>query len=163
MAVSRTFSIIKPDATRRNLTGAITKMLEDAGLRVVASKRLRMTRDQAEGFYAVHRERPFYNDLCTFMTSGPVVVQVLEGENAVLRNGELMGATNHANADEGTIKRGLLIGVKDVTILGDAFAVPVADHGGDVTQPHARVVGDAQQGPCMVGEKAPTSHAHTLS
>ena len=83
MAATRTFSIIKPDATRRNLTGAVTKMLEDAGLRVVASKRIRMTRDQAEGFYAVHRERPFFNDLCTFMTSGPVVVQVLEGENAV--------------------------------------------------------------------------------
>src|SRR5690349_23966469 len=89
MAVTRTFSIIKPDATRRNLTGAITKMLEEAGLRVVASRRIRMTRDQAEGFYAVHKERPFYNDLCTFMTSGPVVVQVLEGENAVLRNREV--------------------------------------------------------------------------
>ena len=83
MAATRTFSIIKPDATRRNLTGAVTKMLEEAGLRVVASKRIRMTRDQAEGFYAVHKERPFFNDLCTFMTSGPVVVQVLEGENAV--------------------------------------------------------------------------------
>ena len=80
MAATRTFSIIKPDATRRNLTGAITKMLEEAGLRVVASRRIRMTRDQAEGFYGVHRERPFFNDLCTFMTSGPVVVQVLEGD-----------------------------------------------------------------------------------
>jgi len=105
MAVTRTFSIIKPDATRRNLTGAITKMLEDAGLRVVASKRLRMTRDQAEGFYAIHSERPFFKDLCTFMTSGPVVVQVLEGENAVLRNREVMGATNPAQADEGTIRK----------------------------------------------------------
>jgi nucleoside-diphosphate kinase len=105
MAVTRTFSIIKPDATRRNLTGAITKMLEDAGLRVVASKRIRMSRDQAEGFYAVHRERPFYNDLCTFMTSGPVVVQVLEGENAVARNREVMGATNPAQADAGTIRK----------------------------------------------------------
>jgi nucleoside-diphosphate kinase len=105
MAVTRTFSIIKPDATRRNLTGAITSMLEEAGLRVVASKRIRMTRDQAEGFYAVHRDRPFYNDLCTFMTSGPVVVQVLEGENAVLRNREVMGATNPAQADEGTIRK----------------------------------------------------------
>ena len=84
MAATRTFSIIKPDATRRNITGAITKMLEEAGLRVVASRRIRMTREQAEGFYAVHKERPFYSDLCTFMTSGPVVVQVLEGENAVL-------------------------------------------------------------------------------
>jgi nucleoside-diphosphate kinase len=105
MATERTFSIIKPDATRRNLTGAITKMLEDAGLRVVASRRIRMTREQAEGFYAVHRERPFYNDLCTFMTSGPVVVQVLEGENAVARNREVMGATNPADADEGTIRK----------------------------------------------------------
>ena len=105
MATERTFSIIKPDATRRNLTGAITKMLEDAGLRVVASRRIRMTRDQAEGFYAVHRERPFFDDLCTFMTSGPVVVQVLEGDDAVLRNREVMGATNPADADEGTIRK----------------------------------------------------------
>ena len=105
MAVTRTFSIIKPDATRRNLTGAITKMLEEAGLRVVASRRIRMSREQAEGFYAVHKERPFYNDLCTFMTSGPVVVQVLEGENAVLRNREVMGATNPEQADEGTIRK----------------------------------------------------------
>jgi nucleoside-diphosphate kinase len=105
MAATRTFSIIKPDATRRNLTGAITKKLEDAGLRVVASKRIRMTREQAEGFYGVHRERPFFNDLCDFMTSGPVVVQVLEGENAVVRNREVMGATNPANAEEGTIRK----------------------------------------------------------
>ena len=105
MSVTRTFSIIKPDATRRNLTGAITKMLEEAGLRVVASRRIRMTRDQAEGFYAVHKERPFYNDLCAFMTSGPVVVQVLEGENAVARNREVMGATNPQQADEGTIRK----------------------------------------------------------
>jgi nucleoside-diphosphate kinase len=105
MTVTRTFSIIKPDATRRNLTGTVTKMLEDAGLRVVASKRIHMTRDQAEGFYAVHKERPFFNDLCAFMTSGPVVVQVLEGENAVLRNREVMGATDPAQADEGTIRK----------------------------------------------------------
>ncbi len=105
MATERTFSIIKPDATRRNLTGAITQMLEEAGLRVIASKRIRMTRDQAEGFYAVHRERPFFNDLCAFMTSGPVVVQVLEGDNAVARNREVMGATNPAQADEGTIRK----------------------------------------------------------
>ena len=105
MAVTRTFSIIKPDATRRNLTGAVTKILEDAGLRVVASKRIRMTREQAEGFYAVHKGRPFFNDLCAFMTSGPVVVQVLEGENAVARNREVMGATNPAQADEGTIRK----------------------------------------------------------
>ncbi|MDP9413828.1 MAG: nucleoside-diphosphate kinase [Pseudomonadota bacterium] len=105
MATERTFSIIKPDATRRNLTGAITKMFEDAGLRVVASKRIRMTREQAEDFYGVHRERPFFNDLVTFMISGPVVVQVLEGENAVARNREVMGATNPANAEEGTIRK----------------------------------------------------------
>jgi nucleoside-diphosphate kinase len=105
MAVTRTFSIIKPDATRRNLTGAITKMLEEAGLRVVASKRIRMGRDQAEGFYAVHKDRPFYNDLCAFMTSGPVVVQVLEGEDAVKLNRDVMGATNPANAAEGTIRK----------------------------------------------------------
>jgi nucleoside-diphosphate kinase len=105
MAVTRTFSIIKPDATRRNLTGGITKMLEDAGLRVVASKRIRMTREQAEGFYAVHRDRPFFNSLVDFMTTGPVVVQVLEGENAVARNREVMGATNPAEAAEGTIRK----------------------------------------------------------
>ncbi|MGQ0661717.1 nucleoside-diphosphate kinase [Sphingosinicella sp.] len=105
MAATRTFSIIKPDATRRNLTGAVTKMLEDGGLRVVASKRIRMTKEQAEGFYAVHRERSFFNDLVAFMTSGPVVVQVLEGDNAVLRNREIMGATNPADAEEGTIRR----------------------------------------------------------
>ena len=105
MATERTFSIIKPDATRRNLTGAVTKMLEDGGLRVVASRSIPMTREQAEGFYGVHRERPFFNDLCDFMTSGPVVVQVLEGDNAVARNREIMGATNPENADEGTIRK----------------------------------------------------------
>ena len=105
MATTRTFSIIKPDATRRNLTGAITQMLEEAGLRIVASKRIRMTREQAEGFYAVHRERPFFNDLVRFMTSGPVVVQVLEGEDAVARNREVMGATNPEQAAEGTIRK----------------------------------------------------------
>jgi nucleoside-diphosphate kinase len=105
MATERTLSIIKPDATRRNLTGAVTKMLEEAGLRVIASRRIRMTREQAEGFYAVHKERPFFNDLVRFMTSGPVVVQVLEGENAVARNREVMGATNPAQAEEGTIRK----------------------------------------------------------
>ncbi len=105
MAVTRTFSIIKPDATRRNLTGAVTQMLEEAGLRVVASKRIHMTREQAEGFYGVHKERPFFGDLCDFMTSGPCVVQVLEGEDAVKRNRDVMGATNPADADEGTIRK----------------------------------------------------------
>ena len=105
MAVTRTFSIIKPDATRRNLTGAVISKLEDAGLRIIASRRIRMTRDQAEGFYAVHRERPFFADLVAFMTSGPVVVQVLEGEDAVKRNRDVMGATNPADAAEGTIRK----------------------------------------------------------
>jgi nucleoside-diphosphate kinase len=105
MATERTFSIIKPDATRRNLTGAITAKLEEAGLRVVASKRIQMTQEQAEGFYGVHRERPFFNDLVSFMISGPVVVQVLEGDNAVARNREVMGATNPENADAGTIRK----------------------------------------------------------
>ena len=105
MAVTRTFSIIKPDATRRNLTGAVTRKLEEAGLRVVACKRIRMSREQAEGFYAVHKERPFFADLVEFMISGPVVVQVLEGEDAVKRNRDIMGATNPANADEGTIRK----------------------------------------------------------
>jgi nucleoside-diphosphate kinase len=105
MAIEHTFSIIKPDATRRNLTGKVTAKLEEAGLRVIASKRLHLTRAQAEGFYAVHSARPFFNDLVTFMISGPVVVQVLEGENAVARNREVMGATNPANADAGTIRK----------------------------------------------------------
>ena len=105
MAVTRTFSIIKPDATRRNLTGAVTMMLEESGLRVVASKRIRISREQAEAFYAIHKERPFYADLCTFMTSGPVVVQVLEGEDAVKRNRDVMGATNPADAADGTIRK----------------------------------------------------------
>ncbi|MTJ80657.1 MAG: nucleoside-diphosphate kinase [Telmatospirillum sp.] len=104
MAVERTLSIIKPDATRRNLTGKINARFEEAGLRIVGQKRLRLTRELAEKFYAVHAERSFFNDLCTFMTSGPVVVQVLEGENAVARNRELMGATNPANAAPGTIR-----------------------------------------------------------
>ncbi len=104
MAVTRTFSIIKPDATRRNLTGAVVKMLEEGGLRVVASKRIHMTRDQAEGFYAVHRERPFFGELVDFMTSGPVVVQVLEGEGAILKNRDLMGATDPKKAAPGTIR-----------------------------------------------------------
>ncbi|HEX9790098.1 MAG TPA: nucleoside-diphosphate kinase [Kiloniellales bacterium] len=104
MAIQRTFSIIKPDATRRNLTGKILTCFEEAGLRVIASKRLHMTRAQAEGFYAVHKARPFFNDLCTFMTSGPVVVQVLEGENAIAKNRDVMGATDPAKAAKGTIR-----------------------------------------------------------
>ncbi|MCA4919442.1 MAG: nucleoside-diphosphate kinase [Roseomonas sp.] len=105
MAIEHTFSIIKPDATRRNLTGKINAVFEDAGLRIVAQKRIHMTQAQAETFYGVHRERPFFEDLVSFMISGPVVVQVLEGENAVARNRELMGATNPANAAPGTIRK----------------------------------------------------------
>lgn len=105
MAVERTLSIIKPDATRRNLTGQINARFEEAGLRIVAQKRIYMTREQAEGFYAVHKERAFFGDLCDFMSSGPVVVQVLEGENAVTGNRDIMGATNPANADDGTIRK----------------------------------------------------------
>lgn len=104
MAVERTLSILKPDATRRNLTGKINAMLEAAGLRIVAQKRLRMTREQAETFYDAHRQRPFFEDLVTFMLSGPVVVQVLEGDDAIARNRNVMGATNPANAAEGTIR-----------------------------------------------------------
>ena len=105
MAIERTFSMIKPDATKRNLTGAITKVFEDNGLRVVASKRVWMSKREAEGFYAVHKDRPFFGELVEGMTSGPTVVQVLEGENAILKNREIMGATNPANADEGTIRK----------------------------------------------------------
>jgi nucleoside-diphosphate kinase len=105
MATERTFSIIKPDATRRNLTGAINAIFEKNGLRIVAQRRMWMSRTQAKEFYKVHAERPFYNDLVDFMVSGPVVVQVLEGENAVAKNRELMGATNPANAAEGTIRK----------------------------------------------------------
>jgi nucleoside-diphosphate kinase len=122
MATERTFSIIKPDATRRNLTGAVTNMLEKAGLRVVASKRIRMTREQAEGFYAVHGERPFFNDLVAFMISGPVVVQVLEGEDAVALNRKVMGATNPKDAEEGTIRRELAESIEANSVHGSDSA-----------------------------------------
>jgi len=105
MATERTFSILKPDATRRNLTGKINAVFEERGLRVVAQKRILMSQAMAETFYGVHKERPFFRDLVTFMTSGPVVVQVLEGENAVAANREIMGATNPANAAEGTVRK----------------------------------------------------------
>lgn len=118
MAVTRTFSIIKPDATKRNLTGAITKRLEDAGLRVVASKRIHMTREQAEGFYAVHKERPFFGELVEFMMSEPVVVQVLEGEDAVKRNRDIMGATNPAEAAEGTIRKEHALSIGENSVHG---------------------------------------------
>ena len=105
MSVERTLSIIKPDATRRNLTGKINAMFEEGGLRIVAQKRLHLTQQQAETFYEVHKERAFYKDLVAFMTSGPVVVQVLEGEGAIAKNREVMGATNPANADDGTVRK----------------------------------------------------------
>ncbi|MFN9632592.1 MAG: nucleoside-diphosphate kinase [Erythrobacteraceae bacterium] len=118
MAVTRTFSIIKPDATRRTLTGAVTKMLEDAGLRVVASKRIHMSREQAEGFYGVHRGRPFFGELVDFMMSEPVVVLVLEGEDAVTRNRDIMGATNPADAAPGTIRKELALSIGENTVHG---------------------------------------------
>ena len=105
MAIERTFSIIKPDATRRNLTGAINAKIEGAGLRIIGQKRVKWGKAEAEAFYAVHKERPFFNDLVSFMMSGPIVVQVLEGENAVAKYREIMGATNPANADAGTIRK----------------------------------------------------------
>ncbi len=105
MAVERTFSIIKPDATKRNLTGAINAVIEKSGLRIIGQKRIQLSEGQAEGFYAVHKERPFFRDLVTFMISGPVVVQVLEGDNAVAKYRDVMGATNPANAAPGTIRK----------------------------------------------------------
>ena len=118
MAVTRTFSIIKPDATKRNLTGAVTAKLEEAGLRVVTSKRIHMSKEQAEGFYAVHAERPFFGELVEFMMSEPVVVQVLEGEDAVARNREVMGATNPADAAEGTIRKEFALSIGENSVHG---------------------------------------------
>ena len=118
MAIERTLSIIKPDATRRNLTGKVNAMLEAGGLRIVAQKRLLLTRAQAESFYAVHKERPFFDDLCTFMTSGPVVVQVLEGENAVAKNREIMGATNPDEAKNGTIRKDFARSIDENAVHG---------------------------------------------
>jgi len=118
MAVQRTFSILKPDATRRNLTGAVNAVIEKAGLRIVAQKRIHMTRAQAETFYAVHSARPFFGELVEFMTSGPVVVQVLEGEDAIAKYREVMGATNPANAAEGTIRKLFAESVGENTVHG---------------------------------------------
>ncbi len=118
MATERTFSIIKPDATRRNLTGAINAKLEEAGLRIVAQKRIHMTQAQAEGFYAVHSERPFFGELTEFMCSEPVVVQVLEGEDAVAKNREVMGATNPEEADAGTIRKEYALSIGENSVHG---------------------------------------------
>ncbi|HVR66970.1 MAG TPA: nucleoside-diphosphate kinase [Verrucomicrobiae bacterium] len=122
MAIERTLSIIKPDATRRNLTGKVNARLEEAGLRIVAQKRLWLTRKQAEQFYAVHKERPFFNSLCEFMTSGPVVPQVLEGENAVTKNRDVMGATNPANAAPGTIRKDFAESIEANSVHGSDSA-----------------------------------------
>jgi len=118
MTLERTFSIIKPDATRRNLTGKINAKFEDAGLRIVAQKRIHMTKAQAGVFYAVHSERPFYDELCEFMSSAPVVVQVLEGENAISRNREIMGATNPADAAPGTVRADFAESVGENSVHG---------------------------------------------
>ncbi|PWE29021.1 nucleoside-diphosphate kinase [Pararhodobacter marinus] len=118
MATERTLSIIKPDATNRNLTGKINAKFEDAGLRIIAQKRIHLTPAQAGQFYEVHKERPFYSELCEFMASAPVVVQVLEGENAIAKNREVMGATNPANADEGTIRKEFALSVGENSVHG---------------------------------------------
>jgi nucleoside-diphosphate kinase len=118
MAVQRTFSIIKPDATRRNLTGKINAMIEDAGLRIVAQKRVKWSEDDAKKFYEVHKERPFYMELVNFMTSGPIVVQVLEGEDAVAKYRAVMGATNPADADEGTIRKAFAESIEANSVHG---------------------------------------------
>ncbi|MYH38322.1 MAG: nucleoside-diphosphate kinase [Rhodospirillaceae bacterium] len=118
MALERTFSIVKPDATARNLTGAINATIEEAGLRIVAQRRIRMTEEQAKGFYAVHAERPFYSDLVAFMTSGPVVVQVLEGQDAIARYRDVMGATNPAEAAEGTIRKSFAENIERNSVHG---------------------------------------------
>lgn len=118
MAAQRTFSIIKPDATNRNLTGAINAKLEGAGLRIVAQKRIHMSKEQAEGFYEVHKERPFFGELTEFMSSAPVVVQVLEGEDAVVKNREVMGATNPEEADVGTIRKEYALSIGENSVHG---------------------------------------------
>ncbi len=122
MAVERTLSIIKPDATKRNLTGKIIARFEEAGLHIIAQKRIRLSKEQAEGFYAVHRERPFFGELVQFMTSGPVVVQVLEGENAISRNREIMGATNPAEAEVGTIRKDFAQSIEANSVHGSDSA-----------------------------------------
>jgi len=140
MAVERTFSIIKPDATQRNLTGAINALVEQAGLRIIAQKRLRMSRAEAETFYAVHRERPFFGELVDFMTSGPVVVQVLEGENAIAKYREIMGATDPAKAAPGTIRKlhGRNVGENSV-------------HGSDAAETAVKEIGQFFSGNEIVG------------
>ena len=140
MAAERTLSILKPDATRRNLTGRINAKFEEAGLRIIAQKRLHLSETQAGAFYAVHRERPFYKDLVAFMTSGPVVAQVLEGEGAVAKNREIMGATNPANAAPGTIRKEFAESIEANSV-----------HGSDGTEAAAREIGFFFAGTDIVG------------
>ena len=140
MAVERTFSIIKPDATKRNLSGAVNALIEKAGLRIVAQKRVRITREQAETFYGVHRERPFFGELVEFMTSGPVVVQVLEGDNAIVRYRDIMGATDPAKAAAGTIRKVHARSIGENSV-----------HGSDAPDTAAREIGQFFAGNDIVG------------
>ena len=140
MAIERTFSIIKPDATARNLTGAVNALIEKAGLRIVAQKRIRMTREQAETFYAVHKARPFFGELVEFMTSGPVVVQVLEGEDAIARYRDLMGATDPAKAAPGTIRKMYAKSIGENSV-----------HGSDAAETAAQEIGQFFSGNEIVG------------
>ena len=126
MATQRTLSIIKPDATRRNITGKIVDRFEEAGLRVVAQRRVKLSREEAEQFYVVHKERPFYGSLCDFMTSGPILVQVLEGENAIEKNREVMGATNPAEAADGTIRKDFAESIEANSVHGSDAAETAA-------------------------------------
>jgi len=118
MAIERTFSIVKPDGVEKNLIGEVYRRFEEAGLSIIAARMLHLTREQAEGFYAVHKERPFYNDLVSYMTSGPVMVQALEGENAIAKNREVMGATNPADADSGTIRADFAASIEESVVHG---------------------------------------------
>ena len=116
--MNRTFSIIKPDATKRNITGSINKIIEDNGLVIIAQKRIKLSREQAEGFYSIHKAKPFFNDLIEYMTSGPVIVQVLEGENAVENYRKIMGATNPDNAENGTIRKNFALNIQENSVHG---------------------------------------------
>jgi len=127
MSIERTFSMIKPDATKRNITGAIISKFEEAGLRVIASKRIWMSEREAEAFYAEHKERPFFKELTSFMSSGPTIVQVLEGENAIAKNREIMGATNPADADMGTIRKEFALSIGENSVHGSDSAKAAID------------------------------------
>jgi len=116
--MSRTFSIIKPDATKRNITGAINKIIEESGLTIISQKRVKLSKDKAEGFYSIHKDKPFFKDLIDYMTSGPVIIQVLEGQNAVERYRKIMGATNPENADQGTIRKEFALNIQENSVHG---------------------------------------------